>query len=462
MSNRMEMICFTDLVGSTALDESAGNHDYTREMIDHERVIQSLVERLGGEWKKGMGDGHLLLLDSLESGAKFMVQLQQYYKAQPALIRRDLSVKIALYLGVAQPVGDDIHGSAVIRASRLQEFVEPGQIVVSADYVKAITRANTSLETYFESLGEQKLRNVEEQEKLFTFDWERFGRDFPNDGLTGVVFEHLRGANVVASLLTANDFASPGTVIWPVVPRDLATAIHRGQAEIARLLGFLGWKVKLLIADCGTQTNNYDRSYSEAFCHKLQAYLAARSVRIEETFYLSDFFDPSFPNYAQVQHIFRTIASELTLQDLLNINNKDYSDDVKAEIKRSATLDCLRPALSLAAVLYILEHETGKLIIISGEDERIQWDRAYDLRGTSDRLGVLMNPILGEGRHQLRQRARRPSWSSQATLEDEMSSGNLAWWTFKLHACLPAFPSRYLKIGPHLPFQHWLKRSGHI
>jgi hypothetical protein len=452
MPNKVEVTCFTDLKGSVEVNERLGNEQYVREITEHIRIAQDLARRLGGTYHKNVGDAHMLTFEYLEPGIMFALQLQEYCKTQPALVRQDLSLRVALFLGVVEPTSNDVFGSGVNQASRLESKTQPSQVVVNLDLVEALKRAwgpGKKVEC-FTSIGEHTLDGIRSpaKQELFTFDWETYSRSFPDEGLSRIVYEHLKQARVEPSLLGPADLSKPGLVIWPVVPREVATAIHRGQTETVRLLALLGWKVKLLIADCGAR-NNYEKPYSQQFCRRLESYLTARGIRTDETLFLSDFFEVSYPDYKNIQQIFRTIASDLTLQDLLNINNKDYADDVKAEIRASATLDCLRPALSLAAVLYLAQKEDQKSVIISGADEKIQWERAYDIPpDTRNIIGVLMNPVLkADATHQSRQRRAWPSWSSQESLIQEMEPGNLAWWVFNLHALIPAFPNRSVTIG---------------
>jgi hypothetical protein len=152
-------------------------------------------------------------------------------------------------------------------------------------------------------IGERELKGIREPptQELFSFKWKEYSRENPHNSLVNLVFEHLQRADVEVSNLGVNDLVNPGTIIWPVVPRDLATAIHRGQAEVIRLLALLGWRVKLLIADCKAQ--DYDRSYSEAFCNSMQKYLESRDVVISETVYMSDLYHPDSKAYREVHLI---------------------------------------------------------------------------------------------------------------------------------------------------------------
>jgi hypothetical protein len=358
-----------------------------------------------------------------------------------------------MYLGTVTPIGEDVLGSGVNRAARTEGKAAPGEVLLNKRLVEEIERVwgESGVEKYLSLIGTPKLNGIKDPQELFSFDWQQYGYDHPDVGQPKLVHEHLRKASVEASMLEAEDLARPGTLIWPVVPRDILTAIHRGQTEIVKLLALLGWNVNLLIADCGAR-NNYDRTYSSGFSEKVLHYVEGRGICGVNVAYLSDFFDPTFEGYNRIQAIFRNITADLTLKDLLDINNKEYSDDVKEEIKRSATLDFLRPALSIAAVLYLVETAGQKGIVIAGADEKIQWERAYDIPNTRGNIGVMMNPILkADPTHQTRQSRNWPSWPSPEALLREMNSNNnLAWWTFNLHAFVPSFPATGVIIGEQI------------
>ena len=133
---------------------------------------------------------------------------------------------------------------------------------------------------------------------------------------------------------------------------------------------------------------------------------------------------------------------------MIQINNKDYADDIQEAIKLSATLDFLKPALVIAAVLDISNRVQGKCVVIAGDDERILYERSHDIPKSRQNLGALFNPVLTvEKGHQARQIKNWPYWDSWDSIVKEMRSTNLMEWTTKLHAYIPAFPSQNIKIG---------------
>lgn len=450
MPNHLKITCFTDLKGSTESTEKLGHDIFLPEIKNHLEVGRLLAEICGGTYIKNIGDANMVTFETLEASIQYTSMLQNYCDMKPALRRIPMGIRVGLYLGVVEPTSDDVFGSGVNQAARVQGRAEPGQVVVDQLLVNSIKKlwGPQKISKYFTSLGFQTLKGIQDpaEQELFAFDWQLYTKDYPEDGLPRLVYDHLQQASIEPNNLAIEELGIPGLVIWPVVPRDLATAIHRGQAEIIRLLALVGWTIHLLVVDCGAKT--YERSYSDAFCNRLTKYLSTRGVEPIQITYMSDLYNPDHPNYDRIQLKFRTLASYLSLDDLLAINNKDYGPDILKEIRNEATLDFLRPALATAAVLVMADNEANKCIVVAGFDEKIQWESAVSFAGTRNKLGVLMNPILKlANRYQGRQRKDWPIWNSTQALVREMEETNLGWWVFNLHAYLPTFPSNTVEIS---------------
>lgn len=450
MADQTKVICFTDLKDSTRLTEGLGHEGFLPHVWHHLSVGRTLAEGAGGAYVKNIGDALMLAFDSPLNAIRFASRFQQFCVGSAGLGDLTPGVKIGLALGTVEKTETDYFGSGVNQASRVQGEAEPGRIVVNKALRDSLARTLGQRKTdlYLASIGEKTLKGVEDppKQELFAFDWAKYGRDVPDQGLAGCVYKHLQQAQVETSNLTVKDVTNPGTIIWPVAPRDIVTAIHQGQAEIIRLLALLGWHVKVLVADCGAK-GNHKRSYSEPFADRLIGYLRGRGVEPLETEFMSDLYQPTHDGYDQIQTLFRAIASKLTVQDLLNINSKGYTQQVKDEIRSSATLDCLRPALSLAAVTHLAGQSSEKSIVVAGQDESTQWQLAYTLLNKRSLFGVLMNPVLKIGPVDMaRQKSDWPSWPSPMSLARDMETANLAWWVFHLHAYVPAFPSEYASI----------------
>jgi hypothetical protein len=240
-----------------------------------------------------------------------------------------------------------------------------------------------------------------------------------------------------------------GTVIWPIVPRQLATAIHRGQIELIRLLALLGWRVQVLIADCGDE-NSFSPKFLDNFESSLSATALRRNIAFQGIVRMSTLYDSANSEYSSLQSLFKNISTRMTVAELISINNKEYSEDVKIELKSKTTLTYIRPPLTIAAVLHLAMKQPGKCAIVSGSDEALQWKQAYNETDAASQFGALMIPVIKmDKKHQVLQQKRWPIWDAIEELVEHLHDGksNTAWWLFRLHGLLPAFPIAKVQIG---------------
>jgi hypothetical protein len=277
----MLVSCLTDLKDSTRLNQLLGQNNYNPVLYDHFSIAQALTELAGGEYVKKTGDGNMVLFKSGEPAIRFASWLQEFCAEQPCLKRPPLQFGIGMSLGQVERTKTDAFGPGANQVARVESQAGAGQIIIDKSIIASL-RAQWGVqkcENYIGILGEYELKGISDppKQELFSFKWREFSRDNPSDGLVKIVYDHLEHASVEPYNLEMLDLANPGIIIWPVVPRNLATAIHRGQAEIIRLLALLGWSVKLLIADCGTE--NSERTYSEAFFSAVSCKKIYRSKR---------------------------------------------------------------------------------------------------------------------------------------------------------------------------------------
>ena len=182
---------------------------------------------------------------------------------QYCLIRRPLKLGVVLCLGQVQRTETGVLGSGAEQAAHVLSKARAGSIIINTALFENLKEqwGAPKAGKYFTLLRQHEMKEISLHpiQELFSFDWQEFKNNYPEHSLAKLVFQHLRQGKVEAPYLSIKDLSKSGVIIWPVVPRDVVNAIHRGQAEIIRLLVILGWKVHLLIADCGAP-NNYDES----------------------------------------------------------------------------------------------------------------------------------------------------------------------------------------------------------
>ena len=200
----------------------------------------------------------------------------------------------------------------------------------------------------------------------------------------------------------------------------------------------------MLLADCGAKDT--PRHESEEFMRNVNKYMTQRNLENITFSFMSDLYKPQSEQCYAMHGYFQKVITDFTLEELISINNKEYAVAVKEKIMKSSTLDFLRPALTIGAVLRLSPKLGGKSVVVVGHDEKIQWERGLDIQGSRSQFGVIFNPVLETGRYQVRQEKTMPFWYSWEAMAADMEKSNLAQWTTQLHAYLPEFPSKCVTI----------------
>jgi class 3 adenylate cyclase len=154
------VILFTDLVGSTDLNERLGDAAY-RVMADRLDVeLRELVTSCGGETVPGirLGDGLLALFASANGALEFA---DGAHRSASAL---EVSLRIGVHAGDMLRAGDVVSGGAVNIAARVCEAAGAGETFVS-DTVRALAR--TSVAGTFEDRGLHRLKGVSDEHRLY-------------------------------------------------------------------------------------------------------------------------------------------------------------------------------------------------------------------------------------------------------------------------------------------------------
>lgn len=458
MSSVTRTVCFTDLVGSSRLTRELGNALYHEVIEDHLTAGVVLAEESGCEYVKNVGDMHIVASESPINALKFAARLLQYCEIQPCLGKRHLQVRVGLQRGevdlgvITGTDRQDVFGRAMNEGARVEGAADPDQVLITPDVLDAVQTdmGREFVQKYFSATDARELKDLG-MIVLHEFDWREFISDDHGNGLASLVMKQLQGAGVRPISVSVADLSSPGVVVWPISPTDVITAIHRAQGEVARLLAHLGWRITVVLTDCGSRTP-YDPVFVKRYGERLIKYLEWRQVTNVEVRNLSSLFAASDPSFTDTLATFTEIVTSLKYSDLVVMNKKDYPDDrIEEEMRHSAALRFLRPTLIVSAVLQMSVQENHKTVVLTGLDEQRQWQIASDMPNNRDRLGVLMNPVLRDNsadlNTQLWQGPNWPIWENTADLEEALGQGNVAKWVYRMLAFLPAFPRNVVHIG---------------
>lgn len=155
-----------DVVGYSALMErdEAGTHE--RLKAARKQLFEPEIARHHGRVFKLMGDGLLAEFTSIVDAVECAVFLQRGLAERNVAVPEDqrVQVRIGINLGEVIIEGEDCYGEGVNIAARLQQLADPGGIWVSSKVAKEVER---KLAFGFESMGEQKVKNITDPIQTF-------------------------------------------------------------------------------------------------------------------------------------------------------------------------------------------------------------------------------------------------------------------------------------------------------
>jgi TolB-like protein len=159
VERRLAAILAADIAGYSRLigDDEAGTRAHIREL--RRELIDPEVDEHKGRIVKTTGDGFLIEFPSVVEAVAAALAIQQGLSARNFGISeaKRIDFRVGINLGDVIVEDGDIHGEGVNVAARLEALAEPGGICVSAlvrDQVEG------RLDTGFEDLGEQTLKNI--------------------------------------------------------------------------------------------------------------------------------------------------------------------------------------------------------------------------------------------------------------------------------------------------------------
>jgi predicted ATPase/class 3 adenylate cyclase len=161
----MVTFLFTDIEGSTARWERDAEAMAVA-IPRHDALLNSAVEEHGGRVFKSLGDGICAVFPDAVAAVTAAVEAQRVLTIQDWGDLGPLRVRMALHSGAAVARGGDYAGPPLNRAARLLSAGHGGQILLSHT-TEELVRGNAWLSIMLRDLGEHRLRDLPEPERVF-------------------------------------------------------------------------------------------------------------------------------------------------------------------------------------------------------------------------------------------------------------------------------------------------------
>jgi adenylate cyclase len=137
---------FSDIEGSTELNEQLGDPEWIKVLAAHDRAVRAAVDRHGGHVVKTQGDGFMVAFGSAEDAVATAVDVQHAVPGGHRRLRRaDVRVRIGVHVGPAVSRDGDYFGRNVAMAARVAARARGGQVLVSEDVRAALGPDNERL-----------------------------------------------------------------------------------------------------------------------------------------------------------------------------------------------------------------------------------------------------------------------------------------------------------------------------
>jgi class 3 adenylate cyclase len=164
-------ILFTDIVDSTRYWGRKGDIE-GRLMVDqHNRLVFPVVHKFKGKIVKTIGDAVMASFTSRENAILAAIGIQQaldeYRKKDDKFT---LQLRIGLHTGQALIEKTDIFGDTVNIASRVEEYAEPNEILVSGSTANKLKRKEYNLERKTSFVPKGKSRPM----AVYRVDWHEY------------------------------------------------------------------------------------------------------------------------------------------------------------------------------------------------------------------------------------------------------------------------------------------------
>ena len=193
--SRLAAIMFTDIVGYSSMMEHDENN--AMRIIDaHNSILLPLIEGFDGRTVDAIGDGLLVVFDSVFSACNCALNIQSAVSSHNSGADDALNflLRISIHMGDIWQEAGRIYGNGVNIAARLLPLSEPGGICVSDDIHRQL---KNKTDAQFEYIGSKNLKNIQQPVVCYQLIT---GHERPEAGATAtdtdtdIVKEKLSGA----------------------------------------------------------------------------------------------------------------------------------------------------------------------------------------------------------------------------------------------------------------------------
>lgn len=151
---------FTDIEGSSRLEQRVGTAAYARLRARHRAILREAVASHGGTEQGTEGDSFFVVFADAAEALAAAIEAQRALTVEPWPGDAPIRVRMGVHAGQAYRSDDDYIGIEINRAARIESAAHGGQIVVS-DALRALLADRLTGEVRLADLGTHRLKDFE-------------------------------------------------------------------------------------------------------------------------------------------------------------------------------------------------------------------------------------------------------------------------------------------------------------
>ena len=156
---------FTDIEGSTKLLQRLGPR-YPEALADHRALLRAAFAEFGGVEVDTQGDAFFFSFARAQDAAAAAAGAQRSLRDEPWPDGADVRVRMGLHTGEPAVGAEGYFGLDVHRAARICSAAHGGQVLLS-ETTSALLRGAQRDSFVVKDLGDQRLKDLDEPERLF-------------------------------------------------------------------------------------------------------------------------------------------------------------------------------------------------------------------------------------------------------------------------------------------------------
>ncbi|MCW9033274.1 MAG: adenylate/guanylate cyclase domain-containing protein [Rhodospirillales bacterium] len=168
-------VMFTDMVGSTALNQEKGDQVAQEVVRKHNRIVRSNLTIYNGKEIKHTGDGIMCSFSVSSSGVEAAAEIQKQILAESDPNEEELlKIRIGLHAGELIVEDNDLFGTTVQLAARICDRADTGEVFVSST-IQSICAGIANIDFFDE--GQYELKGIDKPMTLYSIVYDELAEE---------------------------------------------------------------------------------------------------------------------------------------------------------------------------------------------------------------------------------------------------------------------------------------------